>query len=60
MAQVGGRQQNGCVLASGCIPKMCLRMLPARGCNARSHVGEASLLCRIDWNPYVIEQNKTS
>lgn len=60
MAQVGGRQQNGCVLVSGCIPKLCLRMLPACGCNGRSHRGKASLLYRIAWNPYVIEQNTTS
>lgn len=60
MAEVEGRQLNGYVLASSCIPKMCLRMLPACGCNGRSHVGEASLLYRVDWNPYVIEQNTAS
>lgn len=59
MAQVGGRKQNGYVLASGCIPKMCSRMLPACGCNGTSHVGEAGLLCRVDWNSYVIEENTT-
>lgn len=52
---VGGRQQNGCVLASDCIPKMCLRMLPACGCNGRS-----SLLYRVDCNLHVTEQNTTS
>lgn len=54
MTEVERRQQNGYVLASSCIPKMCLKMLPACGCNGRSHVGEASLLYRVDWNPYVI------